>query len=124
MKVIPPLEDAPGRLGGFLPLRYEVGQQIEFLVDKGELTVGDDVAVKVGIDATKLSHKDSMRVYSAATITESDSDIGVIGCVLGGDGHDDMKTCGTPFFKDLKGGIYIQADGFVQNKHCLVLSFS
>ena len=114
MKEIPLLEDAPGRSGGFLPLRYEAGQQIKFLVDKGDLTVGDDVAVKVGIDATKLSHKDSMCVYSLATITDSDSDIGVIGCVLGGDGHDDMKTCGTPFFKDLKGRIYIQADCFVQ----------
>ena len=41
-------------------------------------------------------------VYTISVITSSSSDIGVVGAVLGGDGHADMSLCGPPFFSQLK----------------------
>ena len=99
---LPALEDAPGRTGAFLPIQFALGQQMEYLVNKGDLAVGEEVAVKIGIDGTKLTNKDQLCVYTAATITKTASDIGVVGCVSGGDSSVDMDACAAPFFKNLK----------------------
>ena len=98
----PPLIDAPGRTGAFFPLRPELGNIAVHLVKKGELVVGTPLKVKMGADATKYNHISSICVYTAALITETVSEIAVVGCVLGGDGTQDMDETATPFFEQVK----------------------
>ena len=98
---LPPITVAPGRPGGFTPIRTEVKTQIEFLDRKGDLDQEKPVYVKCGIDATKMTNKDNCYVYSIETIS-SKTEIGLVGAVKGGDSADDMEKCGTSYFEELK----------------------
>ena len=98
---MPPIAVAPGRAGGFTPIRMEVQAQLEYLGRKGDLDLAETVHVKCGIDATKLTHNDNACVYSIETISSA-TEIGLIGAVKGGDGASDMEQCGTLFFQQLK----------------------
>ena len=98
---LPPITVAPGRPGGFTPIRTEVKTQIEFLDRKGDLDQEEPVYVKCGIDATKMTNKDNCCVYSIETIS-SKTEIGLVGAVKGGDSADDMEKCGTSYFEELK----------------------
>ena len=98
---LPTISVAPGRAGGFTPIRAEVKEQIEYLDRKGELDLKEPVYVKCGIDATKMTNKDNSCVYSVETIS-SKTEIGLVGAVKGGDSADDMEKCGTPYFEMLK----------------------
>ena len=98
---LPPIRQAPGREGGFLPIRTELKQQIEHLDKLGKLDSSETVYVKYGLDSTRLTHNVNCCVYSAETISAS-TEIGLVGAVDGGDSHDDMDTAAPPFFEQIK----------------------
>ena len=98
---LPPLEPAPDRSGAFCSLRDEVRALIEHLITMGLLTQGDHVWVKGGIDATKYSNRSSATIYSVAAITAKGNRIAAVGACLGGDGYEDVKKSGQPFFNQL-----------------------
>ena len=98
---LPPISQAPGREGGFLPIRVELKQQIEHLDKLGKLDPTETVYVKYGLDSTRLTHNDTCCIYSAETISES-TEIGLVGAVDGGDSHGDMETAAPPFFEQIK----------------------
>ena len=98
---MPPITVAPGRAGGFTPIRTEVKSQIEYLDRKGCLDLEEAVIVKCGIDATKMTHNENACVYSVETVSSA-TEIGLVGAVKGGDSATDMEQCGKPFFDQLK----------------------
>ena len=98
---LPKITVAPGRAGGFTPIREEVKEQLEYLNRKGDLDLTEPVYVKTGIDATKMTNRDSACVYSVESIS-SKTVIGLVGAVKGGDSADDMEQCGKPYFHQLK----------------------
>ena len=53
---LPQISQAPGREGGFLPIRAELKQQIEHLDKLGKLDRTETVYVKYGLDSTRLTH--------------------------------------------------------------------
>ena len=98
---LPPLLDAPEKPGAFFSLRHEIRSQIEFLYKKGGLNTEEPVYVKAGIDATKLTSATSVCVYSIETISD-ETEIGLVGAVLGGDSYEDMQLTSQPFITQLK----------------------
>ena len=92
---------APGREGGFLKLREEVAKQATFLAETNSLDPLEPIWVKVGVDSTKISHNQSVCVYTLSVITCKGSTIGIVGATAGGDSHEDMQLCGPPFFEQL-----------------------
>ena len=98
---MPALLDAPGRPGAFFSLRHEVKSQLEYLAQSNGLNSEETIYVKAGVDATRLDASKSVCIYSIETIS-SDSEIGLVGAVLGGDQYEDMALCGKPFFDQLK----------------------
>ena len=98
---MPPITQAPGRAGGFIPIRTEIKSQIEYLGRKGCLDLEEPVVVKCGIDATKMTHSETACVYSVETVSSA-TEIGLIGAVKGGDSATDMEECGQPYFEQLK----------------------
>ena len=97
----PMIMDAPAREGGFLKLREEVAKQATFLFQTKSLEPQEPFWVKFGIDATKISHNQSVCVYTASVITCKGSTIGIVGATVGGDSHEDMRLAGPPFFEQL-----------------------
>ena len=100
-ETLPKITVAPGRAGGFTPIRTEVKKQIEYLDRKGDLDLNEPVYVKTGIDATKMTNQDSACIYTVESIS-SKTEIGLVGAVKGGDSADDMEQCGKPYFEQLK----------------------
>ena len=101
LATMPQITVAPGRPGGFTPIRSEIKAQIEYLDQKGDLNLAEPVIVKCGIDATKMTHNDNACVYSVETISSA-TEIGLVGAVKGGDSAKDMAACGPPYFEALK----------------------
>ena len=62
----------------------------------------EPIWVKAGLDGTKLTHRDSVCVFSISAITSLSSVIGIIGATPGSDSYEDMILCGAPFFQQLK----------------------
>ena len=90
---LPPLEDAPVKSGAFLSIREEIRRQLEHGHKMGATIVNEDgkVLVKLGVDAAKLTHYESVCVYSLESIFSGSSEIGLIGAVLGSDSYQDME---------------------------------
>ena len=61
----------------------------------------EKVVVKIGVDATKLTNAESVCIYSLETFSKS-SVIGLVGAVMGSDGHEDMRRTAIYFFKEVK----------------------
>ena len=101
MSKLPKLIDAPGRLGAFTPIRHELECQIEYLHEKGDLDVNEPIFVKYGIDGTRLTHKESVCIFTVETLSKQ-TEIGITGAVNGGDSNTDMKTGANPFFEQVK----------------------
>ena len=89
---LPPLEDAPVKSGAFLSIRDEIRRQLEHGHKMGAAILNEgEVIVKLGVDAAKLTHYESVCVYSLETIFSGSSKIGLIGAVLGSDSYQDME---------------------------------
>ena len=101
ISALPPLLDAPAKPGAFFSLKHEIRSQIEFLHKKGGLNMEEPVYVKAGIDATKLTSSTSVCVYSIETISD-ETEIGLVGAVLGGDSYEDLQLSAQPFLSQLK----------------------
>ena len=101
MSQLPKIIVAPIRSGGFLPIRAELKLQLEHLDCMGNLDQTETVHVKVGVDGTRLTHNNSVCIYTVESISTA-TDIGLVGAVKGGDGRDDMAQCGAPFFQQLE----------------------
>ena len=94
-------KDAPSKPGGFMPIRDELVRQLEFLFKMGKTTPAEIIMWKWGIDGTRLTNKQSVCVFTVATITPTGSDIGLVGACIGYDAYEDMLIFGGPFFKDV-----------------------
>lgn len=101
MSQLPKIIETPIRSGGFIPIRAELKLQLEHLDCMGNLDQTETVHVKVGVDGTRLTHNNSVCIYTVESISTA-TDIGLVGAVKGGDGRDDMAQCGAPFFQQLE----------------------
>ena len=101
MASLPQPQAAPRRDGAFVNLIQEIKTQLEFLHEMGGVDLSQEIFIQPGIDAAKLTNTSSICVYSVKTISKL-TDIGIIGCVIGGDGYKDMDDSGGPFFEQVK----------------------
>ena len=99
---LPSFQKAPGRNGAFCSILEEISIQVAHLGKMGHLKQGELLAVKAGIDATRLTTKMCVCVYTIAVISDSSSLIGAVGACAGGDAYEDLMLSGLPFFKELK----------------------
>ena len=96
--ILPEIEVAPGRSGGFCSLQGEIKTQIEHQNIVEDLSPRDELSIKLGIDGTRLVRNVSVCVYSVAVIWSKSSSIGIVGAVTGNDAYEDMMLCAKPFF--------------------------
>ena len=113
---LPQPRAAPMRDGAFVQMIPEIKTQLEFLHEMGGVNLSEEVFIQPGIDAAKLTNTSSICVYSVKTIS-SMTDIGIIGCVIGGDGYKDMDEAGGPFFEQVK---QLARNPFIQTKFGVV----
>ena len=95
-------QKAPGRKGAFCSVIDEVAIQIDHLWIMGYLKRGEIIFVKAGIDATRLTTKMSVCMYTVQVISDSSSRTGAVGACVGGDAYEDLILSGRPFFQDVE----------------------
>ena len=100
--MLPEIEVAAGKSGGFCKVLQEVETQLNHLTKVVELRPTDEVHIKAGIDSTKLVNKNSVCVYTIASIAKKGSQIGAVGAVQGGDAWEDMQLSAVPFLNQLE----------------------